>query len=172
MDRREILGGGVDEAAASGDASCSARPRACSTKSVETSLNTTSPAPRSSVSSHSAQWSRAKSGGAFGEGGEDFVLLGEAAFRLLREEELAVGDDVELALRALDDARVDPGGLQRGRETRGPAVVAPSDRAVEDLDAHVQSLLAEVRPVAFDDEGHVGSERQRSVRAAACAAQT
>jgi hypothetical protein len=99
------------------------------------------------------------------------VLLGEAALRLLREEEVAVGDDVELALRALDDARVDPGGLQRGRETRGPAVVAPSDRAVEDLDAHVESLLIEVRPVALDDEGRFDSQRQRSVRAAAGAAQ-
>jgi hypothetical protein len=111
------------------------------------------------------------SGGAFREGGEDLVLLGEAALRLLRKQELAVGDDVELALRALDDARVDPGGLQRGRETRGPAVIAPSDRAIENLDAHVQSLLVEVGPVAFDDEGQLNSQRQRSVRAAAGAAQ-
>jgi len=99
------------------------------------------------------------------------VLLGEAALRLLREHEVTVRDDVELALRALDDAGVDSAVLQRGRETRGPAVVAPSDWAVEDLDAHVQSLLAEVGPVAFDDEGHVDSQRQRAVRAAAGPAQ-
>jgi hypothetical protein len=64
------------------------------------------------------------------------VFLGEAAFGLLRENEVAVGDDVELALRAFDDARVDPTRVERGRETRGPAVVAASDGAVVDLDAH------------------------------------
>ena len=64
------------------------------------------------------------------------MFLREAALGLLGEDELAVRDDVELALRALDDAGVDAAGVERGRETRGPAVVAPSDGAVEDLDAH------------------------------------
>jgi hypothetical protein len=64
-------------------------------------------------------------------------VLGESPFALLGEHELAVNEHVELRLRPLDDlglpgrARVD-----LGRETRGPAVIAASDRAVVDLDAH------------------------------------
>jgi hypothetical protein len=84
-------------------------------------------------------------GGAFGERYEDLGLFGEASLGLLREHEVAVNDDVELALRALDDARVDAAGLERGRETRGPAVVAASDGAVVDLDAHGQSLAGRSR---------------------------
>ena len=38
---------------------------------------------------------------------QDLVLLREAALGLLREGEVAVGDDVELALRALGDPGVD-----------------------------------------------------------------
>jgi hypothetical protein len=68
-------------------------------------------------------------------------VLGEAALALLREDELPVGEHVELALRALDDLRVvvRP-SLDLGRETRGPAVVAASDGAVVDLDAHGGSV--------------------------------
>jgi hypothetical protein len=60
---------------------------------------------------------------------------------LLREEELPVGEHVELAALARDDLgvvirlRVD-----LGRETRGPPVVAASDGAVMDLDAHERAL--------------------------------
>ncbi len=62
-------------------------------------------------------------------------MLGEPAFTLLREQQLAVGEDVELALLALDGRRLVLGALaDLGRETRGPAVVAVSDGAVEDLD--------------------------------------
>jgi hypothetical protein len=55
---------------------------------------------------------------------------------LLGEDQLAVDDDVELALLAGDRL-----GLVRrplvelGRETRGPVVIAVSDGAVKDLDA-------------------------------------
>ncbi len=68
-------------------------------------------------------------------------MLGEAPLALLREDELPVGEHVELALRALDDLRVvvRP-SLDLGRETRGPAVVAASDGAVVDLDAHGGSV--------------------------------
>jgi hypothetical protein len=55
---------------------------------------------------------------------------------LLREDELPVGDDVELALLAFDRARVEAVLVELGRETRGPFVVAASDGAVEDLDLH------------------------------------
>jgi len=59
---------------------------------------------------------------------------------LLREEELAVGNHVVLALRALACGRVESLLPELGRETRGPFVVAASDRAVEDLDGHLEIL--------------------------------
>jgi len=55
---------------------------------------------------------------------------------LLREEELAVGEDVELRLRALPNRGVETPVVQLGRETRGPPVVPASDGAVENFDAH------------------------------------
>jgi hypothetical protein len=68
---------------------------------------------------------------------EDLVLLGEPPLLLLREEEVAVRPDGELRLRAFLDARVESERLlDRGRETRGPAVVAASDGAVADEYAH------------------------------------
>ena len=73
--------------------------------------------------------------------GEDLVVLGEPPHALLGEHDLAVDDHVELRLRALDDL-----GLRRrpridlGRETRSPAVIAASDGAVVDLDAHAENL--------------------------------
>jgi len=75
-----------------------------------------------------------------GEQAEDLVLLGKATFALLREEELPVAQDVELALRTLGDRGGDALVVQDGRETRGPAVIAASDGAVLDLDGHVRSL--------------------------------
>ena len=69
-------------------------------------------------------------------------MLGEPALALLREDQLAVGDDVELALRSGDGLRlVRRSVVQLGRETRSPFVIAVSDGAVEDLDArHVLRL--------------------------------
>ncbi len=64
-------------------------------------------------------------------------MLWEASFLLLREDQLAVGDDVELALLTGNGLGVVSGALiQLGRETRGPAVIAVSDGAIEDLDLH------------------------------------
>ncbi len=64
-------------------------------------------------------------------------MLGEAAFLLFREDQLPVGDDVELALLTRHDFGVVRGAfVQLGRETRSPAVIAVSDWAVEDLDSH------------------------------------
>jgi RNA polymerase sigma factor (sigma-70 family) len=71
---------------------------------------------------------------------QDLALVRESVLPLLREDERAVAHDVELALRALADRRVEALGIQLGRETRGPPVVAASDRAVEDLDAHGASV--------------------------------
>ena len=65
------------------------------------------------------------------------MRLGEATLALLREDHAAVGDDVELALRAGDDLGHVLGlGVELGRETRGPSVVPRSDGAVVDLDLH------------------------------------
>src|SRR4029078_3089934 len=67
----------------------------------------------------------------------DLVGLRKAALALLGENDLAVGDDVELAL--LSRNRLGLVGrllLQLGRETRGPFVIAVSDGAVKDLDLH------------------------------------
>jgi len=61
---------------------------------------------------------------------------------LLGEDELALGDDVELALLALDRPRVEAVLVQLGRETRGPFVVAASDGAVEDLDLQAANSRA------------------------------
>jgi len=55
---------------------------------------------------------------------------------VLGEHERAVAHDVELAVRAGADGGLETFSVQLGRETRGPAVVAASDRAIEDLDAH------------------------------------
>ena len=76
-------------------------------------------------------------------------MLGKSSFSLLREQKPAVGQDVELALLALDGARFGarpPSDL--GRETRGPAVVALSDGAVVDLDAHGSKAIRAAPPQA------------------------
>ena len=69
-------------------------------------------------------------------------MLREAAFLLLREDQVPVGDDVELTLFARDGFGLVSGALvQLGRETRGPLVIAVSDGAVKDLDTrHVLRL--------------------------------
>ena len=72
-----------------------------------------------------------------GKRGDDLVVLGKAPLALLREEQLAVGKDVELRVAALADLRLVLRPLTYlGRETRGPSVVTVSDGAVVDLDAH------------------------------------
>ena len=75
-------------------------------------------------------------------------MLREAALLLLREDQLPVRQHVVLTLGALFDL-----GLvlrlvvQLGRETRGPCVVAVSDRAVEDANArHGTELTASRSP--------------------------
>ena len=62
-------------------------------------------------------------------------MLREAVLLLLREDKLAVSDDVELRFRALDRVCVVTALRQFARKAHGPRVVAVSDRAVEDLDA-------------------------------------
>ena len=63
-------------------------------------------------------------------------MLGKAPLALLGEDEPPVGDHVVLALGALERFGVVAVPGQLSRETRGSFVVAASDRAVEDLDAH------------------------------------
>ena len=76
------------------------------------------------------------------------ALLGEAALLLLREDRLAVDDDVVLALGALlGDGLVLRFGVQLGRETRGPLVIAVSDRAVENADPRHGDKLPEAQMV-------------------------
>jgi hypothetical protein len=60
---------------------------------------------------------------------------------VLGEDEPAAVQDVELPRPALRDRRVEPLLRQLGRETRGPAVVAASDGAIEDLDTHRPEML-------------------------------
>jgi hypothetical protein len=63
----------------------------------------------------------------------DLGVLREAPSFLLREDHLSVLEHVELALVALFEVGLVLGlGVQLGRETRGPFVVAVSDWAVED----------------------------------------
>ena len=99
------------------------------------------------------------------EQAEDLLLLGKAAFTLLREEELPVAEDVELALLTLGDRSGDALVVQDGRETRGPAVVAASDGAVLDLDGHVRSLPGQTRPGTRDDRRVVDGGGKRAVDA-------
>jgi hypothetical protein len=77
---------------------------------------------------------------------EHLVVLGKAPGLLLREHEAAVGDDVELALVPGRCAGSDPGLFDRGRETRSPAVVAASSRAVQDLDGHSEEPTGAMLP--------------------------
>jgi len=100
------------------------------------------------------------------EQAENLVLLGEAAFALLREEELPVPEDVELALLALGGRGGDALVVQDGRETRSPLVVAASDGAVVDLDRHVGSLPGQARPGTRDNRGVVDGGGKRAVHAA------
>jgi len=76
----------------------------------------------------------------------DLVVLREAPLLLLREDQLPVTEDVELALPAGLELRLVLGlGVQLGRETRGPLVVAVSDGAVEDADRrHGDNLPAQI----------------------------
>jgi hypothetical protein len=70
-------------------------------------------------------------------------VLREPPFLLFREDQLSVGNDVELALLTRDGLGFVGGALvQLGRETRSPAVIAVSDGAVEDLDLHVDEPIA------------------------------
>jgi AcrR family transcriptional regulator len=55
---------------------------------------------------------------------------------LFREDELAVVEHVELARQTRPDRRLEPLASQLGRETRGPPVVAASDGAIANFDAH------------------------------------
>ena len=96
-------------------------------------------------------------------------MLGEAAFGVLREEQLVVDEDVELPLAARRDRRrVSVNLVDLGRETRGPGVVARSGRAVEDVRLldHAVTLARDagetkkdVRPANADADGHAGRAR-------------
>ena len=59
---------------------------------------------------------------------------------VLREDELAVPDDVELTFAARRRLCIDSSLLKHGHETRGTGLVAASGRAIVDLDPHVRSL--------------------------------
>ena len=77
-------------------------------------------------------------------------MLREPTLPLFREDELAVRDDVVLALAALFDLGLVLGlVVQLGRETRGPCVIAVSDGAVLDQNlCHARNLppVNRVRP--------------------------
>ena len=73
-------------------------------------------------------------------------MVGEPTLLLLREDELPVLEHVVLALSAgLDLGVVLRLGVQLGRETRGPLVIAVSDGAVQDADpGHADTLPAAI----------------------------
>src|SRR3712207_2046829 len=100
------------------------------------------------------------------EQAEHFGFVGEAPLALLREHELAVREHVELAVAALVGRRLETLPAERGRETRGPAVVAASDGAVVDLDGHGSVLPVEARRMPGDDAREVEPGRERAVDAA------
>ena len=76
---------------------------------------------------------------------EHLVGLGKAADLLLREDDCVVDDHVELALRPFDGLGGVSAAVELGRETRGPAVVAASDGAVEDATLATPRLYLGVR---------------------------
>ena len=63
-------------------------------------------------------------------------MFRKTSLLLLGEHEPPVHNHVVLALRALERPGVETLLLQLSRETRGSFVVAASDGAIEDLDAH------------------------------------
>ena len=72
---------------------------------------------------------------------DDLIGLREPVFLLFGEEELAVGDDVELATRALDHFRVNAERLRdSGRQTGGLRQVV-SHLAVADRDLHDGAII-------------------------------
>src|ERR1043166_6281382 len=81
---------------------------------------------------------------------EDLAGVRPAPLCLLRENELAVGEHVELRFTSLADRRLEGLVAQLGRETRGPFVVAASDRAGEDLDGHGEIVRARIVPTAME----------------------
>ena len=76
-------------------------------------------------------------------------MLREAALLLLGEDQLVIGKHVVLALGAFFDLGLVLGlVVQLGRETRGPCVVAVSDRAVLDQNLRHDENLATQWPAA------------------------
>ena len=90
---------------------------------------------------------------ALGEDSQQVRQLRKPAFALLREDNLAVGLHVELALLSLLHLGHVPEAVQLGHETRGPLVVAVSDGAVEDADVrHARERTAGQQRRGEEDE--------------------
>ncbi len=89
--------------------------------------------------------------------------------RLLGEDEGAVAQDVELAGASCSDGGVESVLRELGRETRGPAVVAASDGAIQNLDAHPRQRRR--RAACCANPWHA-SARQTSLSSANVAAVT
>ena len=88
-------------------------------------------------------------------------MLGEAVLHLLREDDLCVAEDVELALPAgLDLGLVLGLGVQLGRETRGPFVVAVSDGAILNQDPGHAENVAESHLQSPPEPGSARREAQ------------
>jgi hypothetical protein len=102
------------------------------------------------VSPRSSRSARSASAGV--EQGENLAVVRPASLFLLREDDLAVGYDVVLALHPRDGGGVETVTPQLGRETRGPFVVPASNRAVEDLDGHGGSVAARCDTRAMNDD--------------------
>ena len=77
-------------------------------------------------------------------------MVGKAALRLLGEDRFPVHQHIELAVATLlDRGLVIRLGVQLGRETRGPFVIAVSDRAVLNQNVRHDGNLPAVANVAI-----------------------
>jgi hypothetical protein len=71
---------------------------------------------------------------------QHFAVVREAPGLGLGEDEPPVGDHVVLPSASRDRFGLEAVGVELGRETRGPLVVAASGWAVVDLDVHAAIL--------------------------------
>jgi hypothetical protein len=90
-------------------------------------------------------------------------MLRKTAGLLLREDQLPVREHVELPVAArLDLGRMLGLGVQLGRETRGPIVVAISDGAVEDSNpSHRETLRPRAVSSSSESRGQALREHEQ-----------
>jgi hypothetical protein len=91
--------------------------------------------------------------------GENLARLGKASARLLRKDDVAIANDIELTFVAPDVFGRNTVRVQLGRETRGPLVIASSGRAVVDLDGHGSQRTSAARMCSHRGAGRATEGR-------------